>query len=366
MSKYIWYSGATDITGQALAEALADVRGTRTKPTLRSGDVLIGWGAKTDANIAISNGIHVLNHPDKIRANRNKVTALGKMKQNRDLGSCIATFCSASAVVAELGRRRSSLKLPLVGRTKYHQGGKGFWLCLTDQHVRKAIDDGAAYFQNYIDIKDEYRLHVAFGNVIYAVKKIENATESGWKNQRKEKIADYSRKNSWDLDDNTIDRVLAILYKEVSLPDRIVRSNRRGWKFSSVRLSNLSNPLKNAAKKAVEVMELDFGAVDCALGNDGLPYIIEINSGPGLQGTALSKYVDAFVAKIAEIEAPATRQAASTQERTGGLANRRVRRAVGADNANNQSRGMLRMMQNVSTDAEAQALIRVLMEEQSR
>ena len=47
---------------------------------------------------------------------------------------------------------------------------------------------------------------------------------------------------------------------------------------------------------------MDFGAVDCAKRTDGTPMIIEINSGPGLQRTAFDKYVEAFRAKIEELE----------------------------------------------------------------
>lgn len=368
MSKHIWYSSATDITGQALAEALEGVSGSRSKPArLTAGDIVIGWGAKTDADVSFGNGVHVLNHPNKIKANRDKLEALTKMAGNRNLAASIAKFCAANIVIRELDRRSATIKLPVVGRTKYHQGGTGFWLCLTKQHIQKAIDDGAAYFQNYIDIKDEYRLHVAFGNVIYAVKKLENATEAGWTNQRKEKIADYNQKNNWNLDDNTIDRVLALLYKEASLPDRIVRSNKRGWKFSSVRLENVTTPMKNAAKKAVEVMELDFGAVDCAIGNDDNPYIIEINSGPGLQGTARDKYIEAFRAKISELEAPPA-EAPARQRRVASESSMRAGRGrsgivsdVGAG-----SQGMVRVMHNVKSDEEAQAVIQALMAAQDR
>jgi glutathione synthase/RimK-type ligase-like ATP-grasp enzyme len=324
MTKHIWYSGATDITGDALKDAL-NLTGTKTKPrNIRQGDIVIGWGTKTKENVNLGQA-HVLNHPDKIRSNRDKLKSLQTMSANRNLASSIATFCAAGNVVGELAA--GSMALPLVGRTKFHQGGKGFWMCLTRQHVDKAISDGAQYFQTYIDIKDEYRLHVAFGNVIYAVKKVENPTEAGWIAQRKEKVTNYAGKNNVNLDNTTLDYVLKRLVKEADLPDRIVRSNKRGWKFASIRTANVATALKNAAVKSVEVSGLDFGAVDCAISADGSPFIIEINSGPGLQGTALQKYVDAFTTKIAELERPARRNPVSRAAAAAGGA---VRRAVGA------------------------------------
>jgi len=355
MGKYIWYSPATDITGQALADAL-NLTGSRNKPqALRNGDILVGWGTKIKQDINIRADIHVLNHPNKIKLNRNKLAALDQMSGNAQLRTNIAKYCQSNQIMQELHQSTPSrLKLPVVGRTKYHQGGKGFWLCLTKQHVQSAIDDGASYFQNYIDVANEYRLHVAFGAVIYAVKKIENATENGWKNQRKEKIADYAQKNNWNIDDATMDNVLSLLYKEAVLPDRIVRSNRRGWKFSHVRLNTVSDVMKSTAIKAVEVLGLDFGAVDCAVGTDGTPYILEVNSGPGLQGTALEKYVAAFQAKIADIETPKV----STVRKAAAAAKKAI--SPNSTNKAAPSKGMVKIMQNVKTDEEATAVIQAL------
>lgn len=362
MEKYIWYSGATDITGQALADALTGVIGTKTKPkNLKAGDIIIGWGTKTKDSLSFPKGVHVLNHPDKIRGNRNKLKALEIMK-NSALSSAVADYCLAGDVLAKLPKNDSSIQLPLVGRTKYHQGGKGFWLCLTKQQIERAIDDGAAYFQNYVDIADEYRLHVAFGKVIYGVRKVENATENGWKNQRKEKILGYSEKNNWNIDEETLDKALGVLYKEATLPDRIVRSNRRGWKFSSVKLNNISNDLKDAAVKSVEVLGLDFGAVDCAIGGDKKPYIIEVNTGPGLAGTALENYVKAFKEKLDEIENPkpsvAQKVANAAKKITGNQEPKPKMAAAGASGD-----GLAKVMQNVKTDEEARAVIEALMAE---
>jgi len=353
MAKYIWYSGATDVTGQALADAL-DLTGTKSKPKIiRDGDIIIGWGAKTNESVSIAKAT-ILNHPNKIKDNRNKMSSLITMYANRDLKAAIAPFCASGSVNEELGRNNPKIKLPIVGRTNFHQGGKGFWLCLTSQHVDRAIYDGAQYFQNYIDIKDEYRLHVAFDEVIYAVKKVENPTEAGWIAQRKEKIFDIAEKNNVNLEEATIDYVLGRLVKEAELPDRIVRSNKRGWKFAGVQLRNVPTALQNAAKKAVEVTGLDFGAVDCAVGLDDNPYIIEINSGPGLQGTAFQKYVEAFTAKIESIENPKTSAVKKAVNR--------VRNAVGAEKAEAPSlkvndEALVHLMNAVNSPEEARKIL---------
>ncbi len=297
--KYLWYSGATDVTGMALAEAL-HIIGTKTKPkNLVHGDLVIGWGVKTDEATDMGRST-TWNSPNAIRVNRNKLGALQKMSAHPNLTNCIAKFSTAQSVLSDIDHGR--IKLTLIGRTKSHQGGKGLWVCPTKALVSAAIADGATYFQEFIDVKTEYRLHVAFGAVHIAVKKEENIEPGSWKAIRKEKIDAYAAKKEMHLDTDTLNAVLDVMFKEAVLPDRIIKSNGRGWKFVNVTLNNVPAALKNAAVSAVEALGLQFGAVDCAITHNGSVYIIEVNSGPGLQGSALNKYVELFAAKIAEFD----------------------------------------------------------------
>jgi hypothetical protein len=130
-----------------------------------------------------------------------------------------------------------------------------------------------------------------------------------------------------------------------------------------VALNNLSTPLKDLAIASVASISLDFGAVDCAMGNDNNPYIIEINSGPGLQGTSFEKYTEAFGAKLVEMERP-TRETRSPSRRGRGGAQGTRRaaagRSVGADTAEDNTGGLVRVMHNVRTDEQAQALLDAL------
>ena len=364
MTTYIWYSSATDITGRTLAERL-NATGVREKPAnIAAGDIVIGWGAKTSRDVNLPHG-EMLNHPNAIRANRNKFKSLELMSGDRSLNGNIAKFCKSDQVNSKI--RAGEMIYPLIGRKNYHQGGSGFWLCPAEGHIADAINEGAQYFQSFIDIKDEFRLHVFGGKVIYAVKKVKNDTEAGWSNQRKEKINDYAQKSNINVDAATIDYALSVLYKEQQLPDRIVRSNHRGWKFSSVSVATLSAAMKNAAIKAVSVAGLDFGAVDCCIDQNSHPYIIEINSGPGLQETTLEKYVTTLQAKINEIvdgrrPAPAARR----NNRGGDVRRGAAVAAVGAEAADNNNAGIngdqLRMLMNeVRSPEEARRVLDIAM-----
>lgn len=292
---FIWYSGATDVTGQKLADELG-IEGGKSKP--KGKKLVIGWGVKTKDNVTFTTGTVALNHPNGIKANRNKSATL------QTLGTkMVANFVDVNNVLTSIDDRRSNINLPLVGRTNYHQGGKGFWICLTKSHVKNAITEGAQYFQNYIDIKDEYRLHIFGDKVIYAQKKVKRSdVEEAYKTQHAEKIANIASKNDKELDKDTLDYTLGRLAKEYSSVDMIVRSNRKGWKFSHVK--NVDKGMEKQVIDAIRTVKLDFGAVDCCSDTDGKPWIIEINSGPGLDGTTFKAYIDAFETKLKEIMAP--------------------------------------------------------------
>ena len=123
----------------------------------------------------------------------------------------------------------------------------------------------------------------------------------------------------------------------------------------------MNNPpaaLRTAALAAVRAIGLDFGAVDCATSHDGGAFIIEVNTGPGLQGVALERYTAAFAAWFRELERPARAPRAAAAEQA--PARRAASRAVGAAPADEDA-GLARLMRNVRTDEEARAVIDELM-----
>jgi len=281
--KFIWFSPATDKTGKVLMNELNAEGGT--KEPKGEYDVIC-WGTKIKKDINLKKGIKVFNHPNNIRKNRNKLTALEVMK-------------NAKCNVADFSKESiGNLQFPVIGRTKYHQGGQGFWLCLTKSQVDNALQEGAAYFQSFIDIKNEYRLHVVGDEVIYAVKKVarkqddlKGAYEEDWKG----KIQDYANKKEEKLDEKTLNFALKrFSRKNATGVDMVVRSNTRGWKFSRVTLDKVNKDLADEAIKAVKALGLDYGAVDCCDDQDGKAWIIECNTGPGLEGSPLEAWVKAL------------------------------------------------------------------------
>jgi glutathione synthase/RimK-type ligase-like ATP-grasp enzyme len=314
---YIYYSGATDKTGDLLAKAL-DITGGRKSPG-QSKKVVIGWGAKTDKKVALGKAI-VINHPDHIRTNRNKFQAMLQMEQ---AGVNIAPFVDTAGVMAALDSKTSDVALPLIARTNYHQGGANFFTCLTRTHVTQTIADLAntlkkkGYFQNYIDVESEFRLHVADGKVIYAQRKTprKNMAEAYAADQT-DKIKRMAEKKKTKIDDATLKFALDYQGGKVTTADLIIKSNTRGYKFSNVKLENVDKNLAVEATKAVTALNLQFGAVDCVIDTSKKAWIIEVNTGPGLEGTAFKNYVAAFSTMINNILAPPKPTAAPMTKQT--------------------------------------------------
>jgi glutathione synthase/RimK-type ligase-like ATP-grasp enzyme len=281
---YVWYSAATDVTGKKLSEALNATGGIK-KPA--SNKKVICWGTKTKNKVVLPNK-EVFNHPNNIMTNRHKFKALDKMDK---AGVAVAMYTTN---IANVGT--ADMPYPVVARTNYHQGGAGFWICLNKNQLNQAVKEGAQYFQTYINIKDEYRLHVVDGKVVYAVKKVprDNLKEA-FVHHYKDHVLNFANKKNIDVDEATIDFVLKRLARKMATSvDMITRSNTRGWKFSRININNLKNNLKDEATACVKALGLDYGAVDCCIDTDGKAWIIECNTGPGLEGSSFEAWVKAF------------------------------------------------------------------------
>ncbi len=313
MSKdlYVWYSPATDVTGKRIMENLGASGGTK-KPSASKKAVLC-WGTKTSENITMTNS-RVLNHPNGIRTNRNKLLSLKKFEDGE---------CNIAAFTDDFSKAGTkAFPYPLVARTKYHQGGAGFWLCLTKSQIAQAVKEGAQYMQCFIDIKDEFRLHVVGGKVVYAVKKVERTNhKDAFKKHYSEHVENYAKKNGLTIDKDTENIIMDRMARKFATgTDMVVRSNTRGWKFS--RITKINKDLENEAIKAVKSLNLDFGAVDCCIGVDGKPYIIECNTGPGLEGSSLDAWLGELKKLVAGKTNPSTKKSTKS---TGKVASKNTR-----------------------------------------
>lgn len=77
--------------------------------------------------------------------------------------------------------------------------------------------------------------------------------------------------------------------------DTKIRNHQNGWVYCR---ENIEEPhdLHTQAINAMSAVGLKFGAVDIIWNEkENKSYVLEINCAPGLEGTSLTKYVDAFV-----------------------------------------------------------------------
>ena len=198
-------------------------------------DIIIRYG-KLDPHPRATREI---NNAEAIRKSSNKYQALALL---RDVG----------IKVPKISRRAEDMdKTKIIfGRDFYHS--KGSDIVVYQSNTQLGNHD---YYIEYMKPRGEYRYHVAFGKVILATKK-----------------------------------VLA----EGEQDDSLIRNHQDG-KWRQVTCDETPR-FSEACIKSVEALGLHFGAVDF-INVKGEPYILEVNTAPGLQ---LENRLSAYVRAIAE------------------------------------------------------------------
>lgn len=125
----------------------------------------------------------------------------------------------------------------------------------------------APLYVKYIPKKEEYRVHVIFGKAVDVQRKTLN---KAWAEQPENKGKDINWK---------------------------VRNLDNGFIYQRGGIAPSPKVLEIACD-AVKKVGLDFGAVDIVVHTKtGVPYVLEINSAPGLQGQTIDSYTNAFKVK---------------------------------------------------------------------
>lgn len=219
--------------------------------------VFINWGFRGTFNPKkLENGnrkIHMLNPPTLLGQFTNKVSFFDEMSKakvsipeyTRDLDTALGWTEEGHTVM---------------GRNEYGSSGLDI----------KFIEDMDAFTQSsfwvkYKKKKDEYRLHFAFGNLIDAQRKALRKTDP--------------------ITNEPIDK------KQV---DFRIRNLRNGFVFVREDVV-LPKDVRAQAEAAFKHTGYDFGAVDVIYNEtEGRAYVLEVNSSPGLQGSTIESYAQAF------------------------------------------------------------------------
>jgi glutathione synthase/RimK-type ligase-like ATP-grasp enzyme len=150
-------------------------------------------------------------------------------------------------------------QFPLLARKNRGHGGEDIVPVFQPDEVPWRVAAGWSWFSTYIPVATEYRVWVFQGTILDAYKKVMKRPED---------------------------------YRYVG------RNFRNGFDFE---LEPCSPELVvQAAKSALSAVGYDFAAIDVILGQDGLPYVLEINTAPGVLRSKATSTLVKLADKIVE------------------------------------------------------------------
>lgn len=242
-SVFVYYSGASHITGQRLGDYLGVDHGRSMD---RRYDYVIRWGTRSSGYIPNE---RTLNTRDSLRNASNKLESL---KILRDSGIPVPEWTTDRDEI------RETFGYPALGRTEQHTRGEDINLIM--QWRDAYLTSGNDYFLEYIPTDLEYRMHVIDGEVV--------------------KI--HEKRLRGEADNHPY-----------------IRNSETGWVFVEPRGNP---PEESIAVDTLGSFGMDFGAVDVIVEEGtGDPYVLEVNSAPSLDENNLQIYGDKF-AEIIGIE----------------------------------------------------------------
>lgn len=232
-------------SGSASAKALGILRlkkeGSRFRA--RPSDAVINWGASTMPNYSCI----VYNEPEHVRLASDKVACLSILQEADHPVVPHTTHIQHANEWLRTGSKVYCRTL-----TRAHSG-RGIVIAeSTDQLV------AAPLYTKYIKRSNEFRVHVIFGEVVDVQRKMRRR----------------------DVPDDQVNWA--------------IRNHANGFIYGRGDVY-LGPDLLSACVVAIADLGLDFGAVDLIQEHEsGNFYILEVNTAPGLTGTTLEKYKEAF------------------------------------------------------------------------
>lgn len=247
MSRVFMHVGRPSRGGRDLARELGILRlrinSSRYRP--REGDLIINWGGRP------TYPVEYLNNPMAVGLASDKLRSLTVLSQN---GVPVVPFTTSQAEAREWRETGSFV----YSRTLLN-ASEGRGIVVTGPFEGEDVPYAPLYTK-YIGRNTEYRVHVF-----------------------REEVIDFAQKKK----------------RRGEEADQMVKSHSNGWIFAREEVVILTEALE-ASIQAVSVLGLDFGAVDVLAGSNGSVYVLEVNTAPGLEGTTLRRYAEAFRGYLSE------------------------------------------------------------------
>ena len=310
MSGYIWYSFGSDTTGPKLAEALGFQSGKK-RPEFGNYDVVVGFGCKPKdfvgpiAGVAEGN-LRIINHPDEVDLNRNKVSALLRLHTAKVATPGMIVRNDAGPKdffeMVKAGLDSGMLCFPIVGAHSHHRGQAYF--CYTLEEVQAACATNSSRKKNAIKIDyfrsfcpgTEFRVHVLRDMAICAqMKTIASDPNKQTFESLKASLERKAKKeeNGFDITGSgwwVLQEMVAELLRG---PSQLLRSIGRGWTLEDVNLNEVPAPVVELAIEAIEAAGLDMGAVSVTFDED-VARATNVTTAPAISGDSLNAYVGAI------------------------------------------------------------------------
>jgi len=241
MRLFVYPYKLNSVSGRVLARAL-DTKRLRSDGKYRAkwADIVINWGNST---IPVWYA-RILNQPEAVKRSVNKLRTFSYLSDkgiSTPEWKCNIQEAQQWAAEGHIVYCRTHLS---------GHSGSGIVIATTPDQVVPA-----PLYTKQVKASHEYRVHVFKGEVIdFQQKKRRNGAES----------------------------------------NPLIRNHGNGYVYARNGV-DLPDSTKHTAIAAVAALGLDFGAVDIAYVEDNdTSYVYEVNTAPGLVGTTISKYTEAF------------------------------------------------------------------------
>jgi len=168
-----------------------------------------------------------------LNARAGAANKLQQLRQFRDGGILVPPFWEKVPTAPQ--------DFPVLGRTASHHGGRDIKLLMQPDDLK--FYTGLDYFIRYIPRQTEFRTWI------------------------------YRRRHL-----GTYEKI------QTKASNRIGANYRNGFSFQLVNADSVPEGLRDIAARAVDLLGLDFGAVDVLRGTDSKLYVLEVNTAPGVEG----------------------------------------------------------------------------------